>query len=359
MPAASVVQDPVLHFTHHEDAHAILELGRRGAYKKERTTLIDKFYDFGSTKGATILTFTDASPLHLAIKIGNIQVLSALIAVDPELLDTRATLNIDMPLNIAQRSQFSATIGPARMAALYLQNDKNDDDQTDSNAELVSELIESWSAMHEAKHLMSELSIDERLALLGYNSETVVICTSALGLDSWVEVLYTLIDQDMYSLILHIGRIPDIDMSSEAYAQPHLAPIPLPLLTVFSNLREGDNLLAVDVNLFQRALLMGRFKAACALAVICPDLLSRKLGIVSPEGTKCCISTSIMVKLLCKIAPWEENDACFRIPALADWQRRRSTSTTSLLSHQRQSRRGSLRLVQMQMYSSTNGNKMQ
>jgi hypothetical protein len=196
----------------------------------------------------------------------------------------------------------------------------------------------------------------ERLSM---SHVSVVVCTTALGLDSWVEVLYTLIDQDMYSLILHIGRIPDIDMSSEAYAQPHLAPIPLPLLTVFSNLREGDNLLAVDVNLFQRALLMGRFKAACALAVICPDLLSRKLGIVSPEGTKCCISTSIMVKLLCKIAPWEENDACFRIPALADWQRRRSTSTTSLLSHQRQSRRGSLRLVQMQMYSSTNGNKMQ
>ena len=78
------------------------------------------------------------------------------------------------------------------------------------------------------------------------------LSSTALGLDSWVEVLYTLIDQDMYSLILHIGRIPDIDMSSEAYAQPHLAPIPLPLLTVFSNLREGDNLLAVDVNLFQR-----------------------------------------------------------------------------------------------------------
>ena len=193
------------------------------------------------------------------------------------------------------------SLKPSNMAAMYVHNDKNDDDQTDCNAQLVSELIEGWSVMRKEKHLMSEMNIDERLALLGYNSETVLICITALGFDSWVEVLCTLIDQDMYNLILYISRIPGMDMSSEAYAQPHLAPIPLPFLSVFTNLRERGNLLVVDVNLFQRALLMGIFMAACALAVICPDLISRKLVLISNEATKCSISASVMVNFFCYV----------------------------------------------------------
>jgi hypothetical protein len=312
-PAVEAPPNPVMSLVAHGNAHGILELGRRGLYegmRREVTTLTDRI-DGGS--GQVTMRILEATPLHLAVQLGAPDVVAALIVLDPSLIHSTVRLFFENGRRQSSRLSSMKPISVAEMAHMYSQR-KGD------RHEVVLDLIRSWQPLIEDGFFSGDPSIHSRLKVFGFTSELVVNNMVSLAKDEWLRVIFSLVEEDAYHLILRVGTFSNVGFCWEQFTVISLIAMPVQLIPIFNFREDGERIVMCGMNPLHKALVLGKYEAACALVLVCPKLVLGHVqlrdSVDSDRYFKA--SPSMLVKLFNNERSDQDRQMCFRIMHMAE-----------------------------------------
>lgn len=323
VPAVEAPTNPVMSLVAADNADGILDLGRRGLYegmRREVTTLTDRFE--GETR-AVSMRITGATPLHLAVQLCLPDVVAALVLLDPDLVLSRGTVTFDTERRrgtlrrstIRQSTPEYRQTSAAEMASLYFQ-------KKGSEYETVWELMRNWVPMVEDGFFSGDTSISSRINDFGFEYEKVVNSMISLAHEDWTRTVFSLVEEDSFSLLFRVASLPDMGTAWVNMTNTSMISAPFQLLPLFDFTDRSETLFVCDMNPLHKALVLGHYKAACALLVICPEFVSKKIKIMDDLDAALHFEAlpSMIVKLFHCNQDLEARQTCFRILSMAEKQ---------------------------------------
>lgn len=305
VPAIEVHHNPIMHLVTNGSIDTLLDLGCRNLYSslpKETRTLVDQMDENAPTQR---VFFRNASPLHYAIQQGDIRTSLALLLLDPNLIYTTAVL--DDGRRFSPRFADTRLVTPLKMAQMFMS--KNGE-----HGGYLHFLIFSWQSLIQNGVLAVLPTARARIQYFGHNTPDVIKNMLLLADDDLDTSLLEFIYKNSYNMIFLLAMIPgEFNVQNiKGAAEVPLSPVLRPF---FPGTGENARVQIEDVNLLHHALLAGRYDAACALLILCPQLISYKVRIMQPAIT---FSTSMIVKVFPSKHSEDRRLACFKVMRLAE-----------------------------------------
>lgn len=294
-------------------AHNILQSALAGvAIEGEARDLRDVLY---GQNGRVDVEILNATPLMLAIQQGDIEVVAALIVVEPKLFFKTAIITLNQSRRENNRHKKTMRITPLELAEIYVGAKKGEWISVYILATRLFAHVRLGSLFGEGS-ITNSVTLRERIKTLGLEVSKVVDCMLAFGQHNMQNTIGALVTENAYTLILGVSRMPDISLDLEKWVSTIEVDMPSSMRSVFTDGGEGDSIYLCETTFLAHAIIMGNYEAACALLLICPALASLKVKIRrSLEDTVYYPTTlSMLVKFFDTNGRGEaERLMCFRI----------------------------------------------
>lgn len=263
-PAVQVDCNILKTFVTEGDTHGVLEIGRCNSYSRVHSKsyiLVDTLYLNGTTQHARIL---NASPLHLAVQLGGVDVVFALLLLDPTLLRSIAVLEI--------AGQGSVEMTSLELALLYAQMRG-----PESESDVLCVVLGRWSDIVESGFFNEHETAAKRICFMGSDTNIVlgmmiILCKK----HPW----FTLVNGNMYDMLRALCQVPTISDEIESYTTSTIMPIPVEIIGMYEDLKGVTSVTVCGMNILHCALIQGNYEAAAAVMLACPSLVSHNTNIM-------------------------------------------------------------------------------
>lgn len=273
-----------------EDAeHRLLDLGRSEVYAMLPREFFVVTDEIVINRQYRTIQFLDASPLHLAVKKGNINIAMALLLLDPTLLDKNAFV-----------ADGQHHINPVGMAHLY----------NNHRLELYYSLC-VWKKLIENGFFSKFPTARSRITTLGFHTKTVLTLMRFLGRREWKNAFTKFVKRDMYNAIISLDGAVQNSYNLESISKICTVSVPPALQHLFTS----ATITMHRMNLLHFALMTGKYEAAAALLVLHPGMATQKAMIA---GTDILLSARLFVKWFSIRRSTESRLACFKILTIAE-----------------------------------------
>lgn len=239
--------------------------------------------------------FTHLSLLHFAVKENSVDIAMIVLLLDPAMIKHKGILHYSLG---------TKEVNPIDMALLY-----------HSDTSEMYKRLRVWKSLLDKK-FFSLTSASTRIKMLGSDRKTILLMMGLLGCRKWPDAFRQFVDQDMYVSLIALGSVNIIE-SILKYVQlvSYAVSMPLGLLPLLPNVPVGQSIQIQNMNLLHYALIKGKYEAAAALLVLCPEMAACKAKIA---GTNILLPARMFVKLFPNEHSEDVRFACFKIVAIAE-----------------------------------------